>query len=441
MCREAGALRARAWGYLPGCNFAPKRVPWAGRMSKPQPAPEVLLSHDVRRPVRRAARARALAGVVTALAGAPACLAAPQGDASTTDVMLGSDTGAVGSTGGSSTQPAIMTTTEEPETTTTPGSGSSGSGSDSSGGSGTTMVDPNCGNGSVDPGEDCDEGAGNSNEGTCTKSCKAPTCGDGYVQAGENCDDAVNDGAYGGCLSDCSARAPYCGDGEIDELEMCDGGKPWAVISGCLPNCNMAAGCRQIRDAFPDNETVVDGLYKILRANKEQSVYCDMTTDGGGYTFVKVSVPLSDPKLSAVDAEKMCKAEYGMRLLVPRTEGHLLAAGIVATSNELAALGGGSSKETMEFLSILGIYPVMPGKSCVGKPLNSEACPEWEASDGGAYWVTSGVLSGQPNTTNCAGCSMNYTWSAPGMLKGYVAESNGEVGFETRSFMCEVGDK
>src|SRR5699024_2890088 len=49
---------------------------------------------------------------------------------------------------------------------------------------------PDCGDGTVDAGEQCDLGPENSAAGQCTPDCQIATCGDGYVYEGfEECDD------------------------------------------------------------------------------------------------------------------------------------------------------------------------------------------------------------------------------------------------------------
>ncbi|MFH0901655.1 MAG: DUF4215 domain-containing protein [Pseudomonadota bacterium] len=50
-----------------------------------------------------------------------------------------------------------------------------------------------CGDGWLDPGEECDDGELSSDRGYCTARCRLVSCGDGLVGAGEECDDANND--------------------------------------------------------------------------------------------------------------------------------------------------------------------------------------------------------------------------------------------------------
>ena len=425
-------------------------------MSKPQPATEVLLSIDARRPATEArgrapallhARAPsllgALLGVMSAAGFLTGCLSPNGGETGTTVVMLGSDTGSTSdSTSDGTTLPPIMTTTEEPETTDEPGSGSGDDTTAGTSSSTETTMDPGtCGDGSLNPGEQCDAGPENSDEGLCTSTCTSAKCGDGFVQPGEVCDNGVNDNAYGGCAPGCVALGPHCGDGAVDEdIEACDGGDPWDAVSGCLLNCQYAQSCKQIREAFPDDETLADGVYTIKRPNKSPAqVFCEMDTDGGGYTYLKVALPEGGAEFTAAKAESKC-GEFGMRLLVPRTPTHLIASTLVAKSGLLEPVGGGTTKGNIDYMTMLGIYPAIPGKSCVDKALNSTECPQWTAN-GGTYHVTAVPIMGQPNVTNCYKCSMDYSWAEDGTVMYYEAIMAGGDGATALRFMCDPGDK
>ena len=166
-------------------------------------------------------------------------------------------------------------TTGEPGTSTgdpttgapTEGTGSAGattgentgttSAGDTSTGEPTTGPGPACGDGTVDAGEDCDDGADNADDASCTSACKMAACGDGQVQAGvEGCDDGnqVDDDA---CSDACALAS--CGDGEVQAGEACDDGNQ-SLTDECLSTCVLAscgdgalqAGVELCDDGNPD---------------------------------------------------------------------------------------------------------------------------------------------------------------------------------------------
>lgn len=78
---------------------------------------------------------------------------------------------------------------------------------------------PGCGDGVVRAGEECDDGNGDDGD-DCLTSCLQARCGDGLTHAGvEECDDANADDADG-CGNDC--KLPVCGDGVKEGSEECD---------------------------------------------------------------------------------------------------------------------------------------------------------------------------------------------------------------------------
>jgi cysteine-rich repeat protein len=94
---------------------------------------------------------------------------------------------------------------------------------------------PYCGDGNVDPGEECDDGALNGTPNHCTSSCKLPGCGDGVVDQGEECDDG-NETSCDGCSADCEIEVGWqCGDGITNAAcgEECDPPGP-----GSPDDCN-----------------------------------------------------------------------------------------------------------------------------------------------------------------------------------------------------------
>jgi cysteine-rich repeat protein len=83
-----------------------------------------------------------------------------------------------------------------------------------------TDAPPECGNGLVESGEECDDGGESA---TCDADCTMARCGDGVVNqaAGEICDDG-NDDPDDDCNTMCMPLG--CGDGVVTPPEQCDDG-------------------------------------------------------------------------------------------------------------------------------------------------------------------------------------------------------------------------
>lgn len=70
-----------------------------------------------------------------------------------------------------------------------------------------------------------------------SRSLCTPECGDGIIGFGEECDDGENNGGYNRCQPDCTLGG-YCGDAIVQEDEQCDDRDPEAPS-----NCQ---GCRLV---------------------------------------------------------------------------------------------------------------------------------------------------------------------------------------------------
>lgn len=93
---------------------------------------------------------------------------------------------------------------------------------------------PVCGNGNVEPAEQCDD-ANEDNQDGCNVLCMFPICGNGILEKFEECDDNDNED-NDGCTEDCIYEV--CGNKrtEKDMGEECDDGNHDAG-DGCSPCC------------------------------------------------------------------------------------------------------------------------------------------------------------------------------------------------------------
>jgi len=196
-----------------------------------------------------------------------------------------------------------------------------------------------CGDGMVDPGEECDDGDLDEVD-ECTTKCRPPGCGDDILQPGELCDDGnLDDGDE--CTSHCEPAV--CGDSIIqDGVEECDDGNAIAT-DACRPDCNLAicgdavlwAGKETCDDGFNDNDyngCAVDCKSKAdeyCGDNKVQKLYehCDGATGISGvsctnacrFDFKTVSQMSCNGKCSwagpdgcdQADADVFCKLRTG----------------------------------------------------------------------------------------------------------------------------------
>ena len=144
--------------------------------------------------------------LVFAAACGPAETDTSTGEAPMSATSASSD-GAASSSGVSATGvgPGSETAAADTSSSTAHGTGSTESTGDGSSPTGPAL--PACGDGNLDPGEDCDDG-NLSDDDSCTSACVEAFCGDGLTWvAQEECDDgdAVDDD---GCTNGCVERFP-----------------------------------------------------------------------------------------------------------------------------------------------------------------------------------------------------------------------------------------
>jgi hypothetical protein len=247
-----------------------------------------------------------------------------------------------------------------------------------------------------------------------TTACSAPS---GTVADATDCDDSDPDTNPGGTET-CDGVDNDC-DGTVDDDEDILGSSATCAGYSCLDILDTRA------------VTPADGRYYVdpTSSGYGMQIWCDMSTDGGGYSFLKVNY---GREVEATEAESYC-ASNGMQLFIPRTQEHQLAALELARS----ATFGPSADD--DYMRILGIYPTYNGATCYRVAFNSGACSDWAASDGGPYWVGDRTDITEPNGDNTTTASMYYSWQSDGTVSWY--NDIVSPGYTSQYFMCDVGDK
>jgi cysteine-rich repeat protein len=160
---------------------------------------------------------------------------------------------------------------------------------------------PICGNGGLDPGEECDDGNVVSGDG-CSRGCQieacwacgtcgtnvpcvpTPICGDGVLTYPERCDDGNNQGGDG-CSADCTTIEtgwqctrtgyrcfPICGDRMIVGAEQCDDGNATGG-DGCSDICVSEPTTARCGDAMIEGAEQCDN-----GADNSDTLYAACTT-------------------------------------------------------------------------------------------------------------------------------------------------------------------
>ncbi|MFH1426079.1 MAG: DUF4215 domain-containing protein, partial [Candidatus Kerfeldbacteria bacterium] len=104
---------------------------------------------------------------------------------------------------------------------------------------------PACGDGTVDPGEECDDGNNTDGDG-CSAQCTIPNSCDSTCTAEFGCANGLvcSDGSCRNsqCTTEGDCICPACGDGTVDPGEECDDGNN-TDGDGCSSSCTIPNSC------------------------------------------------------------------------------------------------------------------------------------------------------------------------------------------------------
>ncbi len=159
-------------------------------------------------------------------------------------------------------------------------------------------------------------------------------------------------------------------------------------VSNVAVTCGPPTSCKAILGAIPGSK---DGMYMIdpdgPGTKPPLMVFCDMTTDSGGYTTYQVTGGIS---VSRFDQANSCDA-LGLKLVIPRTKAHFNAM--------YTKYGAGS------FAVLPGVYGKAAGNytGCAMNSKDAACAANWVALDGGAWFARDATFS-EPNGDYTPGC-------------------------------------
>lgn len=202
-------------------------------------------------------------------------------------------------------------------------------------------------------------------------------------------------------------------------------GVAWVLFGTALgTSSNPATSCNQIKQQNPSS---ADGSYWLRPAGVTNAfqAYCDMTTDGGGYTYYPITGGTSTCRF---DAANSCTA-LGMNLAIPRSKAHFKA---------MVARYGSAY-----FAVLPGVYSTASGNytNCAMK---SGGCGNWRALDNGAWWVRDSSFT-EPNGDYTAGCWLGITAGGytitEATLESGQGFNDGNCAYCATSYICSTNDK
>ena len=220
------------------------------------------------------------------------------------DSGVGSDSATEGTTTSDTTTDTTTSGTTSGTTSSTTMGGSAGESEGTSSTSETTSTSDSdtsttdapmgvCGDGVVDPGEECDDG-NTDNDDACVEGCVMAICGDGFVGAGEACDDGNTDDDDA-CTNSCALAS--CGDGVLQEGEACDDGNA-DDTDDCLNTCVVAscgdgsvqAGVETCDDGNDDNSDECTSLCAAPACDDGIQSGAETDVDCGGGACAKCQI-------------------------------------------------------------------------------------------------------------------------------------------------------
>ncbi len=245
---------------------------------------------------------------------------------------------------------------------------------------------PLCGNGSPDPGEQCDDGNTVSGDGCSSNCTNEPVCGNGVPDPGEECDDGSSNSntVPDACRLNCTN--PRCGDGVVDTGEACDPPDGFT----CGPTCQFVPP--------PPPATAVVSLVPVRASGTHtlDATGSEITLTGGGQQVVldlmvagwdvdMDGFPTLRAWETAIDSQGFASGLQGVLARVDQA---------CATGQDCVSAFGGACNFTGALCTQDSeCSNVVPTDTCIGAPCVGGRCPPGFILNQRSDYVFSGVAN------------------------------------------------
>jgi hypothetical protein len=222
--------------------------------------------------------------------------------------------------------------------------------------------------------------------------------------------------------SECAVKTVTAGTGGESTL-TCEVQDP--VADDADERSKLPASCSDLLLTKPFTPT---GWHRIqIHDHDPITVYCDMETDGGGYTFYPISNGIRSCKSTAANS---CK-ELGMDIVIPRTKPHFQK--LFASPNFGHGKGYLNACPGVSKPSNGGRYRNIAFHSEAG----NAASRDWKATDGGSWYLHDKTSYSEPSGDYNANCWLGCLTYRPEYLNLNDARCN----YCTTKYVCSTNDK
>lgn len=216
-------------------------------------------------------------------------------------------------------------------------------------------------------------------------------------------------------------------DDDNDQTSVATNHQVWVrlkpgVLGAMTATTKLLTQPRSCSELLAKDLTLETGWHTIFSPagpGRKLRVWCDMVTDGGGYTLYPVT---NGKSVSRADQENSC-TDLGLQLMVWRTRGHQIA------SLKAPWLQGESGQSY--FRVVPGVVGVKTGSfTNVAMNSNTTAKASFVAVDGGDWFISGTNRANAPNGDYSPGCFLGVNEKQSSWKGGSIKPETGRVSWQ-----------